>query len=619
MTRRRRFGLRLRFLSAGVLLTLTTVAAAAWTLWVLSRLAASAAATVRDTDELTATTAAVASALEREDDALLVILGGATSGRESLANARAVTDRAVTRLAHGASSEPQRRIALKVQNLVNEYRRAVDSVVAAPGGHLLERYHRDANPLLRDAVASVTKSRDQRFEEARAVTERARDEVTQARSVVVLIATLAVFIGALVALRLARHVLLPLRELAGAAAAIRDGAFDTRVVAKPADEIGDVSEAFNEMTRRLAEFHRSNLGEVLRAKRALEATMRALPDAVLLIDDRGQIAATNPEANRLFDELGLSAPTTVEGLGMALGADVTPFREALARQQSFDRVALDSALRVERGDVVRRLLPRIVPLGPDDEQAGAVLVLSDVTQLARLDEMRSELVALASHELRTPLTTLRMSLLMLREVGARLDGQARDLVNNALSGVDLLGETVDELLDVTRIEAGALRLNRESVDLAKLARDVAERNRARAEELGLRLGVQVTSEVGAALGDAARLRIVVDNVINNSLKYTGRGGLIDVSVSARSGCVEVSITDSGSGIPREFEARVFEKFFRVEHQRSAREEAPRGAGIGLYLCKQIVELHGGRIRCETPPSGRGARIVFDIPAKANGV
>jgi NtrC-family two-component system sensor histidine kinase KinB len=619
MTRKRFLGLRVRFVGAGVLLVLTTAAAAAWTLLVLSHLATVAETTVRDTDEATATSAAVSSALEREDDALLVILGGVTTGYASLSEARAVTDTALARMKQDSSSQEETRVASEVEASIIRYRQAVDSVIVAPGGQPLERYHREANPLLRRAVTEVGKARDERFEEARAATSVARDEVTRARNVVVLIAVFAVAIAAVVALRLARHVILPMRQLAQAARAVRDGNFETHAVMRPADEIGDVSEAFHDMTCRLAEFHRSNLGEVLRAKRTLEATIRALPDAVLLIDGTGRVAAKNPEADRLFEGLQLPASATADDVASALGAGATAFREALVRQGPFDQLTLESALRVKiRGDV-HRFLPRIVPLAPEDGHSGVVLVLSDVTQLTRLDEMRAELVAVASHELRTPVTTLRMSLLMLCEMTEKMDARVRDLVSNALGGVDLLGETVDELLDMTRIEAGRLKLNVDTVDLIDLIREIASRNRARAEELGLRLEVHSAFGLPAIVGDRAQLRIVLDNIINNSLKYTPRGGSIEIRVAPRSNgepsSVEVAVTDSGCGIPTEFRLRAFDKFFRVEHYRPGSEEAPHGSGIGLYLCKEIVELHGGNIRCETPEQGHGTQIVFDLPAR----
>ena len=445
-----RLGLRARFLAAGALLVLTTVAASAWTLVLLSRLAAVAAATVRDTDEATAAAAAVSSAIEREDDALLVILGGGSEGRPSLLAARAVTDEALARLHRDSTSGAHERISADLDAAVRAYRWTVDAIVAAPGEEPLDHYHREANPLLRAAVAATAAARDQRFEEARAATAAARDQVAQARGVVVVISALAVAIAAIVAFRLARH------------------------------------------------------------------------------------------------------------------------------------------------------------------------VLSDVNELARLDAMRMELVAVASHELRTPLTTLRMSLLLLGEGADHLTPRARDLLHTALGGVDQLGETVDELLDMARIEAGRLTLSPEPLDLGDLAREVADRSRPRADELAIRMELHVAPDLPSIPGDRARLRIVVDNVLSNALKYTPRGGSIDLRVSPRAAAggrsvVEVAVIDSGVGIPAELRSRVFEKFFRVEHHRPGSEEAPRGTGIGLYLCKEIVELHGGSIRCEDAPGGRGTLVAFELP------
>ncbi|MBK8691965.1 MAG: HAMP domain-containing histidine kinase [Deltaproteobacteria bacterium] len=237
-----------------------------------------------------------------------------------------------------------------------------------------------------------------------------------------------------------------------------------------------------------------------------------------------------------------------------------------------------------------------------------------MTELARLDEMRAELIAVASHELRTPVTTLRMSLLMLREEGASFGARARELIDTAIGGVEQLGETVDELLDVTRIEAGRLRLQLELVDLSALAREAADRAQPHAEELGVTMTVEasVTRPVRA---DRSRLRIVFDNLLSNALKYTPAGGGVTVTLAVSPAVerVEFEVTDTGPGIPEEFRQRVFEKFFRVEHHHLAREESPRGTGIGLYLCKEIVELHGGRIHCTAGRGDVGTRVSLWLP------
>jgi NtrC-family two-component system sensor histidine kinase KinB len=620
MTRRKVPGLRARFLLAGSVLVLTTVAASAWTLLVLSRLASVAATTVRETDEATGATAAVATSLEREDDALLLILGGAAHGQTTLEEARAATDRERDRLQRDLAGQEKEQMKAELDASVHAYRAAVDSIVSAPGAEPLERYHREANPLLRIAVATVRKARDERFEEARAATARARDEADGARRVVIVISLLAMGTAVAVALRLARHVIVPLQRLSKAAEQIRDGNFEARIDALPGDEIGRLSEAVNAMAQRLAEFHRSNLGEILRAKQALESVLQALPDAVLLIDADGRVASMNPAAERLFKEADRSPPRSVREL-VRLEAESSRLSEALRGERALERVDLGAALRVDVGGEARQLVPRTVPLVVAGEREGIILVLSDVTELARVDEMRTEMVAVASHELRTPVTTLRMSLTMLRERAGQLDPRTRDLLDNALGAIEQLGETVDELLDMTRIEAGGLKLTMEPVDLGSVVREVAVRSWERADELGVQLDVVAERDVPIVSGDRARLRIVVENIVGNALKYTPRGGRIEIRVAKCGGGegggapgVRVAVTDSGHGIPAEFRSRVFEKFFRVEHYRPGGEEGPRGSGIGLYLCREIVGLHGGAIRCECPAGGHGTRVCFEVPA-----
>jgi NtrC-family two-component system sensor histidine kinase KinB len=284
-------------------------------------------------------------------------------------------------------------------------------------------------------------------------------------------------------------------------------------------------------------------------------------------------------------------------------------------------VDLAAALRVEANGRTRRLLPRlIVSTGATtEEHGGLIVVLSDVTELARLDEMRAEYVAVASHELRTPVTTLRMSLLMLSEGAARLEPRTRDLVSAAIGGVDQLGNVVDELLDMTRIEAGKLRLNPEPVELRSFAKEAVARWQARSQENGVRLTLRATDVSSATLsGDRARLKLVLDNILNNALKYTPRGGAIELALTGQqtdsgSKGLQLTVSDDGPGIPAEFRTRVFEKFFRVEHYRHGSDTGARGSGIGLYLCKQIVELHKGEIRCESGSPGRGTRIIVTLP------
>ena len=276
----------------------------------------------------------------------------------------------------------------------------------------------------------------------------------------------------LVAWHLTSRVVGPLRRLTRGANAIREGRFEEQIELTSRDELGELASAFNQMAADLAEFRRTNIGEVVQAKNTLEATLEALPDAVVLLDAGCRILSMNHAALAAFQPQASKIPRRS--------------RTAHQRARSRSHRAGDSGrsehraghdltrtIAVDRDGTSQRLLPRVVPVpGLTPQQSGAILLLYNVTELARLDEMRSELVAVASHELQTPLTTLRMTLLMLQEAAAGLPARERELVATSLIGVEQLTETVHEFLDLTRIEAGELRLNLEPVHLPSLLVDV---------------------------------------------------------------------------------------------------------------------------------------------------
>jgi signal transduction histidine kinase len=226
----------------------------------------------------------------------------------------------------------------------------------------------------------------------------------------------------------------------------------------------------------------------------------------------------------------------------------------------------------------------------------------------------------ASHELQTPLTTLRMTLLMLKEASDVLPDRHRQLVDTSLIGVDQLTETVHEFLDLTRIEAGQLRLNLEPVRPAAVVAEALRRVEGQAKAQNIVVSNQLGGELPRLVADPLRLRAVFDNILSNALKYTPTGGTVTVesrvasAIDAKPETVSISITDTGPGIPSAFRSQIFDKFFRLEHHHTETRPGARGAGIGLYMCRQIVELHGGTIACSAGSAGNGTRITVTLPA-----
>ncbi|WP_394850757.1 ATP-binding protein [Pendulispora brunnea] len=599
-------GLGGRFLVAGVLLVATSAASSAWSALAFRRVSLVVDSTVRASEQTVAATGTLASDLEREDDALLLTLADAVRGRRELRERRVLVERSLSRL-EALLDRPEdhaKTAALRLD--VQAYHEAGDALLAhAHDADTRIRYHEEVNPLLRHAVSDAARIREDDFRSTQNVAAWARDQASQATQVLAVVFSAALLLSILVALYLARVVLLPIGELSRGVDAIRRGDFSRRVQARHGDELGQLAEGFNRMADDLEEFRRANIGEVIAAKETLEATLAALPDAVLVVESGGNVSSANARATEVMRHL-----TLPEGVRAALDASLRGEVVSLP-------LDLSRALVVRVGEEHRRVLPRIVPIeGLPNDRHGAVLLLSDVTELARLDELRLELVAVASHELRTPLTTLRMTLLMLEERAGRLDATNRELVSTALMGVEQLAGTVAEFLDLTRIEAGELRLQSEQLDLGLVLRQTIAIVQTRADEsnIAIRLHVKDGSAPLPFHGDLARLTVVFSNILQNALKYTPSGAAIDVTVERSSEKLRVTISDRGPGVPEEFRERIFDKFFRVEHYRIGSDV--HGSGIGLYIAREIIHAHGGSIACEPASDGTGACIVVALPESA---
>jgi NtrC-family two-component system sensor histidine kinase KinB len=614
--------LRTRFILAGCLLVLTTVASGVWSVITFASLSAVVNHTLEESQETIDLKATLQNTLEREDDALLTAVNGNVEGaRKELRRQRRHFDSSFARLWDHLKEADERQAAVTLRAHVADYRAVGDSllkVAREPGA--LKFYHDRVNPSLRRAIFDCGRLQEFNFRSMRQAGIRAREEADQATWIVAGILLAALVLSTVVAVGLARAVLGPVRELTALVEAIRRDDFDRRVGVKSTDELGRLAEGFNRMAETLADYRHSSLGELLLAKMTLESTLAALPDAVIVVDPDGQIVSTNPLARDVLRASGHDGAERIEDLPLAPDVMRTVHETLRGERPGNGRADLKQALSVSLSDRPLKLLLTVAPI-PEfmRRRCGAAIVLADVTDFARLDELRSELVAVASHELKTPLTSLQMSLLLLQEGAENLTPRQRQILAAALLGGEELASTIDELLDLTRIEAGQLRLQRERVDLYAIIDQSVRALRARFEDAEVALRVLKEAPEATVRGDATRLKLVFANLLTNALKYTPRGGEVAIRVASRQNAaapakqvLQIAVTDTGPGIPAEFQERVFEKFFRVEHQRPERAEGVRGAGIGLYLCRQIVEAHAGSIRCEAGDNGRGTRIAMEL-------
>ena len=344
-----------------------------------------------------------------------------------------------------------------------------------------------------------------------------------------------------------------------------------------------------------------------------DAFVDSLTLGVLGVDARLRIVAANPAAHAMLGR----EPRSLLGQSV-MGAFIDNEVELTAR------TALETGSATGDYAPAGPDGPRLVVRARRTPSGDLWLFLEDVSELRRLRQIRAEFIDNLSHELRTPLTTVSLlAETLTREAdtaGDAIPGRMRERILKIEVETGHLVQMVNELLDLSRIESGGGLGVVDVMDLGRVAGESTERLRLFADRQGVALRVEVADDLPPVRGDAARLGQVVVNLVHNAVKFSPDGGDVTVRVQPRptdtdgAGLVVVAIEDHGVGIPRNAQARIFERFYKVDRAR-VRGEAG-GTGLGLAIARHIVEQHGGRIWVESR-EGRGSTFSFEIPAAAD--
>jgi two-component system phosphate regulon sensor histidine kinase PhoR len=393
-----------------------------------------------------------------------------------------------------------------------------------------------------------------------------------------------------------RRLFVPLGEIVDGAGRLASGAYDQRLALPREGALAALAAALN----RLGEQVETQVARLAAERDHLRIILASMAEGILVADRRGRAQLVNPAFARLFGLRGENHGRTV--------VELTRLPRVADAVERALREGETPAETVALGDPPRTVAVAAARL---PAAQGVVLVARDVTDQARLAEIRRDFVANVSHELKTPLAAVRGYAETLAD-GALEDPEvAHRFLDRILEQCARLEALLDDLLTLSRIETVERGAERRPVALQDLVAPVLEAVSPAAASRDVRLTVE--GELGREVtGDPEELRRMLSNLIENAVKYNRRGGQVELRVVPTAGALVIEVRDTGIGIPAEALPRIFERFYRVDRGR-AREEG--GTGLGLAIVKHVAQAHGGRVEVESEP-GRGSTFRVVLPDEA---
>jgi signal transduction histidine kinase len=287
--------------------------------------------------------------------------------------------------------------------------------------------------------------------------------------------------------------------------------------------------------------------------------------------------------------------TTGEMLRMATQLTRKPPQESVVRRVPFHTSERRKFIRVQAQ-----------PYQPAPGVSGFIFLFRDATPEGEVDEMKNEFVSMASHEMRTPMTSIKGSLeLLLGGYAGELPAEASELLGISLTAVDRLVRLINDLLDISKIESGKMELKLDRLDIGECIGKSMRSLRALAEAHRVSIRSERTPDLPSVMGDRDRLEQVITNLLSNALKYTPPDSTVSILARREDNAVRVTVRDQGPGIPPDQLEKVFDRFCQLAG-------AKKGSGLGLTICRALVEQHGGRIWVESD-LGRGSQFHFELP------
>jgi signal transduction histidine kinase len=550
--------------------------------------------------------------IERIDSACLFVIAGRREvGERMISNHLSLFEKEL-RIQEGNITEAgEREATAQLRTLWTDYRRRLDQFLSTSiPDRLRNEYFESLEPAfqrVKDAANTILSMN----QDAMVLKSERVHRLSERMNRLIAAAALGTFLaGLLLSMSLIRKFLHPLSVLSKAVRRMGEGDFGVRANISGRDEITLLGSDFNYMAERLAEYQKSTLGELLRAQQASQAAIDSLPDPVFVYGSKGELLNLNQSAESFLAVVsGEKVTDSLSNLSPSVEAALSQVKDhVLSGKGPYQPKGFEEALPISTGEGQRYFLFRGHPLYARERGImGVAVVIQDVTRFKRFDELKSNLVATVAHEFRTPLTSLRMAVhICLEEQVGTLSGKQRELLLAAREDCEQLQSMVNDLLDLSRIQEGRMKLDLRPTQSQALVDAALAHQQEEAEAKKIELARFNEAVGGEVLADPERIQLVFNNLIENAIRHTPKGGSVLIRILPVKDAVRFEVLDNGEGIPKTYQASLFNKFFQVPGTTSGK------AGLGLAIANEIVTSHGGEIGVESEP-GKGSTFWFTLP------
>jgi len=542
--------------------------------------------------------------IERQDSAILVMINGPTEeGRKTFRQNEQDFYKWLARAEDNITIKGEAEILAKISTQYSNYINRFDEFYHQPVENKWDYYNEELLPLFENIKNEIRNLRHLNQDQMVNAQERADSRAEGAIISTSVISFFAILLAIGFGLYLSNQIIKPINKLKGAIQKIAEKNFEQKIEVYSNDEIGQLASDFNKMIDRLQDYEKINVSKLIAEKEKSEVIVNNITSPIIVTDDENRVVLLNEAAKDLF-EINIEVVDNYHLLEIIKNEELFELIKNDSNQENNNKtIDITSKNKEMHYNVSSNRVRK------DGEVRFTVTLMDDVTKLKKVDEMKSEFVSTVSHEFRTPLTSMNMGLSMLLEEDmGPVNEDQHQLLAAAFEDCERLNELVNDLLDLSKIESGKIKMEFDKADVRKIIESTMRPFSQQVAEKEVDLKMGEVAENAYAWADSNKISWVISNLIGNALRYTPKDGTIEIGSFLEGRHVNIFVEDTGVGIPEEYCNKIFDKFVRASNN----EDENSGTGLGLAISKEIIEAHNGRIWVESE-EGKGSKFIFTLP------